>query len=563
MHRSIQEKIEKFYGIKTEKPVIYVSEVSQNALTMQKVLNLIPEYKYFSKQGIGEGEKRCIDEAKDIMKEFVQKTIADNKSIVCNKEVFDAYLKGHVENKYEVKKINVEIIDADVEKIIAKIQSKGFDVYIVGGSVRDGIRGFSPKDIDLTTNATPEQVKNILKNYYIVDKGIQFGMVAVIVNGKEYEITTFRRESEYKDNRHPDKIEFAGNVIEDVYRRDFTINGLLYDIKGKIIDYVGGIQDLREGIIRAIGDPNERFAEDALRMMRAIRFASKMGFKIEENTFNAIKTNAHLIHNIAVERINQEITKILESSNPNYISLLYETKLLDYIIPQLADTFRTPQNNPNHIYDVGTHTMYALRNTPNDLIVRLAVLLHDIGKPVTKSVGADGYDHFYKHPEVSAELAEQILRNLKYENKIIEQVVPLIRYHDDNPTTEKGVYKLVNKLGSLELAYKLVDVKLADISAQNSDLFDKKYQQVMFIKDTLDKIRTQNIGWSLKDLAVNGHDIISLGIKAGPKVGETLHFLLDKVMENPGDNNKETLLKYAKSYLEIKYFHISLKKFQL
>lgn len=555
LHRTIQQKIEKFFCIKTDIPTIFVSNISQNALTIQKILNNLPEYKYFIKQSIAEGEKRCMDEAKDIMQEFITKILKTGKSIVCSKEIFDIYIKDRVESKYTVKNLNVEVIekkipvDSVVEKIVERIKSKGFDVYIVGGSVRDGLRGLPPKDIDLTTNATPEQVKNILKNYTVIDKGIQFGTVAVVIDGKDYEITTFRRESGYKDNRHPDKIEFAGNVIEDVFRRDFTFNGLLYDISGKVIDYVGGIKDLQEGIVRAIGDPNQRFTEDALRMMRAIRFASKMGFTIEPNTFEAIKNNAHLITNISAERINQEITKILESNNPHYFAMLYKTNLLDYIIPQLADTFRTPQNNPNHLYDVGTHTMVALQHTPNDLVVRLAVLLHDIGKPVVKTVGEDGYDHFYKHPEVSAEIAEQVLRNLKYENKIIEQVIPLIRYHDEIPTTAKGVYKLVNKLGSLDLAYKLVDVKLADISAQNPDMFDKKYQQVMFIKNTLDKISTQNIGWSLKDLAVNGYDIMSLGVKAGPKVGEILRYLLDKVMENPNDNNKETLIKYAREYL--------------
>lgn len=436
--------------------------------------------------------------------------------------------------------------------IISMLQENKHKAYVVGGCVRDRLLLKEPNDWDITTSAKPEETMKIFKDagYKVIPTGIIHGTVTVMIHKEGYEITTFRIDGEYSDGRHPDSVEFTNEVREDLSRRDFTINSMAYNDEDGLVDYFNGYEDLNNKIVRCVGNPDKRFNEDALRMLRAIRFSAQLGFKIECKTSKAVKTNYKLIKNVSVERIQTEINKILMSDNPNYIEKLYEYKILDYIIPEYSLCFKCDQNNPNHIYNVGVHIQNSLMYVEKNLTLRLAMLFHDMGKPLCKTTDDNGIDHFYSHAEKSFFLTEKILKRLKYDNATIEKVKILVKFHSAVIDGPKQVRKILSKIGE-ENFIDLLKIKEADIKAQNNKYYKERHDKINLAKNIFNKVIAENNCFKLKDLAVNGSDLIDAGIRDGRLIGKTLNELLEMVIENPELNNKKTLLEITKNHLNV------------
>lgn len=428
------------------------------------------------------------------------------------------------------------------KKILHTLNKSGYDAYMVGGAVRDFLLGKNPSDVDIATNATPEIVTGLFPVVY--PTGIEFGTVTVMLEGEGYEVTTFRTDGEYLDGRRPKTVVFGETIEDDLSRRDFTINAMAMDADGKIIDMFGGQDDLRKGIIRAVGNPSERFSEDALRILRAFRFSARYGFDIEAETFKAIKETKEGLKLISSERIREEIIKILLTDNVLDVFIaMYKSGVLNVILPEIARMYGVEQNHPHHIYDVFTHTMVSIESAPKELVLRLAMLLHDIGKPYTKET-INGVDKFYKHHLKSVELATQILERLKFSNKIKNEVLELVLFHDrEIKASPKAVRKLLNQLQYTSLE-NLLAVKKADAIAQNNSYLEVKLEVIKEIQNIASKEQKLTI----KDLAVNGYDMMNLGLK-GKDIGEMLNYLLVKVLDNPTCNNRESLLLYVRDYL--------------
>jgi len=428
------------------------------------------------------------------------------------------------------------------KKILHTLNKNGYDAYIVGGAVRDFLLGKEPSDVDIATNATPEIVTGLFPVVY--PTGIEFGTVTVMLGKEGYEVTTFRTDGEYLDGRRPKTVVFGETIEDDLSRRDFTINAMAMDADGKIIDMFGGQDDIKRGIIRAVGNPSERFSEDALRILRAFRFSARYGFDIEAETFKAIKETKEGLKLISSERIREEIIKILLTDNVLDVFIaMYKSGVLNVILPEIAGMYGVEQNNPHHIYDVFHHTLKVVENTPKDEVLRLAALFHDIGKPYTKET-INGVDKFYKHHLKSVELATQILERLKFSNKIKNEVLELVLFHDrEIKASPKAVRKLLNQLQYTSLE-NLLAVKKADAIAQNNSYLEVKLEVIKEIQN----IASKEQKLTAKDLAVNGYDMMNLGLK-GKDIGEMLNYLLVKVLDNPTCNNRESLLLYARDYL--------------
>jgi len=443
-----------------------------------------------------------------------------------------------------MKLINTPIPD-EVVNIINVLSRHGYEAYIVGGCVRDTIMGRLPSDWDIATSATPEQVKSLF--YKTVDTGIKHGTVTVVTNGENYEVTTYRLDGEYLDNRHPESVHFTSSIEEDLGRRDFTVNAIALSPSGKIVDPYRGLDDIKAKTIRAVGDPDRRFGEDALRMLRAVRFSAQLGFQVESNTLESIRRNCALIKNISNERIRDELTKILLSDNPMTFDLLMDTGLLSHVMPEFEACFLTAQNNPYHVYNVGEHTLYSVAYIEKNNILRWTMLLHDIGKPAVKTTDEKGIDHFYNHVQKSMEIAASILKRLKFDNKSSEKILKLVKYHDIDINPEpKAVRKAVSKIGA-ELFPDLLKVIEADKSAQNPKFFEKRLKALKRIKEIFDEIEANGQCTSIRELALSGHDLISLGFKQGKGIKKALDLLLEKVIENPELNEREKLIKIAQS----------------
>lgn len=440
------------------------------------------------------------------------------------------------------------IIPNKVEKIINILEGKGFEAYAVGGCVRDSIMGRKPSDWDITTSALPHEVQaNFDKTY---TTGIKHGTVTIVIEDDAFEVTTFRTEEGYSDFRRPDKVHFVVNIKEDLKRRDFTINAMAYSPAQGIIDFFDGMGDLEERVIRAVGSPEERFSEDALRMLRAVRFAARLGFEIDSDTAKGIRECASLITKISRERIREELTGILMSQNPDYMERLYELGVLKYILPELSLCFETPQNNPYHAYNVGRHTMEALKNSEPDINVRWAVLLHDVGKAFTRTTDSKNIDHFHGHEKVSEEIARKVMDEYRFDNESKKIITLLVKYHDwQILPEEKAVRRILNKLGEKVLRLLLL-VKRADNSGKNQEKQDKGTAAIDRIEVLLDEIIKNNQCTTLNSLEIKGSDLISLGMEPGPLVGQLLDMLLDKVIDNPELNNHEQLMKEAQIALK-------------
>ena len=409
--------------------------------------------------------------------------------------------------------------------------------------MRDSILGRTPEDWDITTSASPLQVKGIFPK--TIDTGIQHGTVTVMYEGEGFEVTTYRIDGEYEDKRHPKEVIFTSDLLEDLKRRDFTINAMAYNEKDGLIDAFGGLADLEEGKIRCVGSPRDRFTEDALRMMRAVRFGAQLGFSIEEGTKAAIAPLAGNLRAVSAERIQAELVKLLVSGHPEEMRTVYETGMSQVFLPEFDRMMETPQNNKHHSYHVGEHTLVALQNIPQDKVLRLAMLLHDVAKPVCQSVDAAGIYHFYGHPVKGAQMAGEILRRLKFDNDTVERVTGLVAWHDELPTLrEAPVRRAIHRIGLRQFP-DLFAVKRADALAKSPyqreeklayiDKFEKMYWEVIEKQQCL----------TVKDLAINGKDLIQLGMEPGRKMGEMLEYLLQCVLECPEQNEPATLAQLA------------------
>lgn len=432
----------------------------------------------------------------------------------------------------------------DVEYIINTLQRAGYEAYAVGGCVRDTILNREPDDWDITTSAKPMEIKKLFP--VTIDTGIQHGTVTVLRNHVGYEVTTYRIDGEYADNRHPKEVIFTASLKEDLLRRDFTINAMAYNHEDGIIDEYGGLNDISEGIIRCVGNPYDRFSEDALRIMRAVRFSAQLGYRIEEETSKAIVKLAPNLSTISAERINTELTKLLLSPNPDYLRDACRLGITRVVLPEFDKCMECEQVNPHHCYSVGEHTLHSLRFVPNDRVLRYTMLFHDFGKPDTRSVGEDGRMHFYGHPLVSERMASDIMHRLKFDNDTLHAVKLLCRNHDlEIIEDKKHVRRAMNKLGSDNFS-KLLMVKRADCMAQSDYKREEKLASLDKLESIYDEIVSAKECVCMKDLAVCGRDLIDLGVKPGPAMGAILGKLLSMVIDEPSLNDREVLLDMVK-----------------
>ncbi len=436
-------------------------------------------------------------------------------------------------------------ISAGALRVMERLEGAGFCAYVVGGALRDALMGITPQDYDIATNATPLEVKALFPR--TIDTGIRHGTVTVVDNKIGYEVTTFRKEGAYRDMRHPDNVSYVDNVAEDLCRRDFTINAMAYNKKDGLIDNFSGQADLSGRIIRCVGIPEERFKEDALRMLRAVRFSVCLDFDLAEDVVKAIKKCSVLIKNVSSERILEELNKCLLSDHPKKLRILEEVGLLRHIIPELSRCFGTVQNNKYHIYNVGDHILSATENTPNDLIIRWAALLHDVGKPTCLSCDVNGINHFYGHHRESVRIANDVLHKLRMDRDSIRDILVLIENHDVRIEPHPAPCKRMLARTGEKLFLKLLLLQEADNRAKNLKFLDEKLEKIHSVYNIYQRVLAEGQPFQTSHLQINGRDLLKLGFKTGRDVGDTLKILLDEVVIDPKLNNRAYLVKRAKS----------------
>ena len=436
------------------------------------------------------------------------------------------------------------------ETAVKMLKDCGFEAFLIGGSVRDYIMGLPIGDIDITTNATPNETKEVFKDFRVIETGIKHGTVTVLIDNEPIEITTYRSEGTYSDNRHPDSVTFSKKLSDDVIRRDFTMNGIAFDFDEGFVDLVGGMEDIKNKTIRCIGDAETRFKEDALRILRALRFASVLGFEIETETKKAIHSCKALLKNISVERIQVEFSKLI--CGKNAYSVLQEfSEVVCVFIPEFEKCIGFEQINRHHCFDVYTHILKSVEKSSTDnAIIRLALFFHDIGKPIVAHFDEKGEQHYYGHPKVSAEITENIMTRLRFDNDTKNKVVTLVRMHDspimldeiDTPS-KKRLKRILSQIG-VDLTYDLIEVKCCDNSAQCPEYYrgDNFYKTTY---DILDEVINEDECFSIKDLKINGNDLIAIGFK-GKDIGKALQKCLDGVIDGKVSNNYDDLIKYIK-----------------
>lgn len=435
-------------------------------------------------------------------------------------------------------------IPTPAEKILQTLDEHGYEAYVVGGCVRDSVLGRNPHDWDITTSASPEQVKEIFDR--TIDTGIQHGTVTVMIDREGYEVTTYRIDGEYEDGRHPKEVCFTSSLEEDLKRRDFTMNAMAYNPSKGLVDLFGGMDDMENHVIRCVGDPMERFQEDALRIMRAVRFSAQLGFAIDDSTRQAITALAPNLKYVSAERIQAELVKLLTSPHPDYFRVAYETGITREFLPEFDACMETEQNTPHHCYTVGEHILHSTLNVPADKVLRLTMLFHDIAKPLMKTTDENGCDHFKKHAEKGESVVKGILRRLKFDNDTIDKVTRLVRWHDERPEPSmKAVRRAVNRIGEDIFSMYLV-VRKADLLAQSTYRREEKLEHLMKVEECYNQIREEAQCVSMKSLAVSGRDLIQAGFKPGPEMGQLLNRMLDHVLEVPEDNTKEKLMAFIK-----------------
>lgn len=443
-----------------------------------------------------------------------------------------------------------------VNRIIQTLTDAGFEAYAVGGCIRDSLLNRIPDDWDITTSARPEEVKGLFRR--TIDTGIQHGTVTVLIEKETFEVTTYRIDGEYEDSRHPKDVIFTKSLYEDLRRRDFTINAMAYNEQSGLVDEFRGMEDLKNKVIRAVGNPEERFTEDALRIMRAVRFAAQLGYSIESETKAAAKKLAGNLRNISVERIQTELVKLMVSEHPDFLRTAYDIGVTKVVLPEFDRCMETVQNHPHHCYSVGEHTLTAVRYVKASdyedkkrlKYIRLALLFHDFGKPETKTTDENGIDHFHGHALASEEIAGRVLKRLHFDNDTIRTVKILVKYHDYKPAVNPaGVRRAIHKIGEDNFPL-LFPVMEADIHAQSMYLREEKLTYLSQIETIYEKILLEKDCLSIKDLAIKGSDLLAAGMQAGPEIGNALQRALDLVLENPASNTTEYLLNYLQEEKE-------------
>lgn len=431
--------------------------------------------------------------------------------------------------------MRIELPDK-VKQIINCITEAGYEAYAVGGCIRDSILGRVPDDWDITTSATPQQVKQLFRR--TIDTGIQHGTVTVMLDREGFEVTTYRIDGKYEDGRHPTEVTFTPNLEEDLKRRDFTINAMAYNEQTGLVDLFGGIQNMEAGIIRCVGDARARFTEDALRIMRAIRFAAQLGYEIESETREAIGELAPNLRQISAERIQVELTKLVTSAHPETMRMVYDTGVAAIILPEFQQIMETAQDDSQHCYSVGEHTLCAMQQVERKKELRLAMLFHDIGKP-----------QFLCHAQASADIAKKIMRRLRYDNDTTNTVYRLVLYHDygiGEEPTRCMVRRAMNKIGE-DIFPMLFAVRRADILAQGETFREEKLGRLAKWQELYEEILERKECVSLKTLALTGSDLIALGMEPGKALGEMLHEMLELVLDHPEYNTREYLTRWLQS----------------
>lgn len=434
-------------------------------------------------------------------------------------------------------------------EILTRLEAAGHDSYIVGGCVRDSIMGMTPHDYDVTTSALPQETERIFSGYRVIETGLKHGTVTVLSGGNPIEITTFRVDGKYKDGRHPQNVTFTSSIRDDLSRRDFTMNGIAYSpVHGKI-DPFGGEEDISNKIIRSIGDPDRRFGEDALRILRGLRFASVLGFEIESETARSIRKNYRLLKNVSAERIFSELKKLLCGGNVLKI-LLDFPEVFSALIPQLSPMVGYDQGSRYHNSDLYTHTSRAVAAAPSDPAMRIAMLLHDVGKLHCRSTDENGECHYYGHAEKSARIAEDVLRGLKCDNSLLERVCEIIRYHDiPVEISEKYIRRQLSRHG-LDRLVDILRAHIADDSAKQPFCLERipKEEQAIALAE---KISAEMPCVSLKQLAVRGSDLMEM-IPPSPEMGAVLEKLLSEVIDGALPNERAALMKRAREIADTK-----------
>ena len=436
------------------------------------------------------------------------------------------------------------VLPTYVAECISALEDAGYQAWCVGGCVRDHCLGLQPADFDLCTSALPEQTEAVFSQYSLVLAGKKHGTVGVITGGTVVEITTFRTEGTYLDNRHPDWVSFVSCVEEDLARRDFTVNAMAWSPRRGFADPFGGQTDLAAGILRAVGDPVQRFREDSLRILRGIRFAVRFGLEVEPATLAAMESEAHLMANLARERVFEELCKLLPLVTAR--DLLRFGPILAEVVPPLGEQLGFHQHSSHHAYDLYTHTAHVVDAVPGDLALRWAALLHDIGKVPTFTLDENGQGHFLGHAGEGARRADELLRQLKAPNALREQVVTLISQHMTQlPQDKKLLRRWLGRLGS-ETLNQLLILQEADMGSKGTG---KPAEAIQFsnTRQLIHEIQEENSCLSLKDLAVNGHDLMGLGIR-GKAIGTTLQFLLEQVLDEKLPNDRDALLTAATQF---------------
>ena len=426
--------------------------------------------------------------------------------------------------------------------ILNTFRQAGFEAYVVGGCVRDTLLGRTPGDWDICTSALPEETKGLFPK--TVDTGIKHGTVTVLMEGESYEVTTFRQDGAYLDCRKPETVTFVRSLREDLRRRDFTVNAMAMDGEGKIYDPFGGREDLKKGLLRAVGDGEQRFREDALRILRGLRFSAQLGFSIEEETARAMENTRHLLKKISGERVYQELCKLLMGAYAVPVLREYP-HILGEVLPEILPAVGFCQHSPYHHKDVWEHTLLTLAAAPPDLFVRWSMLLHDLGKPGTFSLDQQGQGHFYGHGEKSEELARDIFHRLHTDNVTRDTVCRLVKAHGDMlPESRKSARRWVGKFGEENLR-RLLTVKRCDIMGLHPEKREPALAELTAAEGLLNALLREETCFSLKDLAVSGKDLLALGVKPGPEVGRLLNLMLEGVLEERCDNSRESLLDYG------------------
>ena len=442
-----------------------------------------------------------------------------------------------------MKEIRIDM-PCDVREIINTLEDAGFEAFAVGGCVRDAVLGRVPADWDITTSAMPEEVKGLFSR--TIDTGIQHGTVTVMKDHIGYEVTTYRIDGEYEDARHPKEVAFTSNLVEDLKRRDFTINAMAYNDRAGLVDEFDGIGDLENHVIRCVGNPLDRFGEDALRMLRAVRFSAQLGFSIDDATKAAITELAPNLEKISAERIQAELVKLISSDHPDYLRVAYETGITAVVLPEFDAVMDCGQNDALHENTVGEHTLKSLLNVSNDKVLRLTMLFHDFGKPLTCSRTEEGVTRFFGHPDISSDISREIMRRLKFDNDTTDKVKKLTAVHDlfikNAPNRVRRAVSRVTK----ELFPYFLEVRKANILAWKEEAQEKALAELSELEKLYEGVLERGECVCIKELAVDGKDLIAAGVKQGRQIGEILSDLLEIVLEEPEKNTKEILLSYVK-----------------